>query len=245
MEEVNSSDEIQHEIIKETFKVFGIKDNAELTSHAEIPSGTGLGSSGTFGVGIIQAIAPYLPKRDLAQIATDVQLRLGFPIGLQDQYVAAYGGTNIYEVNKKGEVNVSEIDIKGLEDNLCLFFTGFKHDSNEVLRKSTTKGLKTIQNLAYESLVAFENKEYGKYGEILNEHWKFKKQRGGMTNEKIDVWYNLGIENGAVGGKLIGAGGGGFLMFYTEDRDGLIKAMPLQHIPFKFEYGGSKILVND
>ena len=167
---------------------------------------------------------------------------LQHPIGVQDQYAAAYGGVNVYTVNIGGEVSVKPIEPpQGLE----LFFTGLKRDANEVLRASTIEGLDRIQELAWDTKKALENKDYRAYGEIMNEHWEFKKKRGGMSNAQIDAWYELGLRNGAVGGKLVGAGGGGFLMFYTEDKEKLINALPLQHIPFGYDTEGSKIILND
>ena len=243
MEEVDTVDEIQHDIIKETLRLCHVKDSVELTSHAEIPSGTGLGSSGSFGVGIFHAISKKNDPSLLALRATDIQMdTLGHPIGVQDQYVAAYGGVNRYDVTSAGEVAVQPIEPP---QGLQLFFTGLKRDANEVLRASTQDGLEQIQELAWDTKVALENKDYRRYGEIMNEHWNHKKKRGGMTNPQIDEWYDLALKNGAVGGKIVGAGGGGFLLFYTEDKERLVKAMPLQHLPFKFDYEGSKVLLND
>lgn len=241
MEEVYDVSHIQHDIIKETFKLYDIEDHVELTSHAEIPSGTGLGSSGSFGVGIIHAI--YGEKANptfLAKNATYIQMNvLGHPIGVQDQYAAAFGGTNVFKVSKDGEVTAEPIRPP---QGLTLFFTGLKRDANEILRASTQEGLDKIQALAWEIKDALEDKDYKTYGELMNHHWEYKKKRGGMTNPQIDEWYKLGLKNGAIGGKLVGAGGGGFLMFYTEDNEKLIKAMPLQHVPFGYDFEGSKII---
>ena len=241
MEEVDSIEEIQHDIVKATFNLKGIKNNVELTSHAEIPSGTGLGSSGSFGVGILHAIyGEDTDPRTLAMESTRVQIGiLKHPIGLQDQYAAAYGGTNVYEVSKSGGVKISPIRPP---QGLTLFFTGFKRDANEVLKASTHDGLDRIQKLAWQTKEALESFDYRTYGEIMNEHWEFKKKRGGMSNPQIDEWYELALKNGAIGGKLVGAGGGGFLLFYTEDKERLINAMPLQNVSFGYDYEGSKIL---
>ena len=241
MEEVDKTEDIKHDIIRETFKQYGVKDHVELTSHAEIPSGTGLGSSGSFGVGILHAI--YGRQADPGQLALQssaIQIdKLGHPIGLQDQYVAAYGGVNMYLIDRIGNVKVTPIDPpQGLE----LFYTGIKRDANEVLKASSQDGLFRIQELAFETKKALEEKDYRRYGEILNDHWQHKKMRGGMTNPQIDEWYDLALANGAIGGKLVGAGGGGFLLFYTEERERLIKALPLQHIPFKWEMEGSNVI---
>ena len=240
MEEVETMDEIQHDIVRETFKQYGVKDHVELTSHAEIPSGTGLGSSGSFGVGILHAIWGRGEKERLAYWATDIQMnKLGHPIGIQDQYAAAFGGTNVYEIKKNGEVEMTPIDPP---EGLVLFYTGIKRDANTVLKASTQDGLFGIQELAWKIKEALEDKEYRKYGELMNQHWMYKKLRGGMTNPDIDGWYKRALENGAIGGKLVGAGGGGFLMFYTEEPERLIKAMPLKHVAFGYDFEGSKIL---
>lgn len=260
MEEVEKVDDIQNEIIRETFRLHNINNNVELTSHAEIPSGTGLGSSGSFGVGILHAIYPNATPEFLAEEATRIQMDiLNNPIGVQDQYAAAYGGINVYEVNKNGEVKISPLKsyaewlrlIDVLEQRLVLFFTGLKREANEVLKtqkenaEQMEETLHNTQKLCYNIKNALDEGEFRKFGELMNEHWQYKKQRSPiMTNPQIDEWYELALKNGAVGGKLVGAGGGGFLLFYTEDRERLIKAMPLQHLPFKFDYEGSKVLLN-
>lgn len=249
MEEVDTLDEIQHEIIKETFKMYGVKDNIELTSHAEIPSGTGVGSSGSFGVGIIHAIyGNGIRPRTLARDATVIQMGiLKHPIGIQDQYVAAFGGVNVYTIKEDGQVNVKPLKapVEELAQRLALFFTGFKHDTKEVLKQSTTEGLGRIQELAWNAKTCLEECNFDGYGWILREHWEEKKKRGPMSNPQIDEWYELGLKNGAIGGKLVGAGGGGFLLFYVKDKEKLIKAMPLKYVPFKFDMEGSKVLIDD
>jgi len=247
MEEVDNVDEIQNEIVRETLKFCGIKDSVEITSHAEIPSGTGLGSSGSFGVGILQSIETSFTKDILTKFSTQIQMeKLKWPIGWQDQLVATYGGLRIYEIkNDDFELN----NFKGavgwnLETKLVMFYTGIKREANKVLKQSTTEGLDKIQELAWQTKKAFEKGNLDEYGEILKEHWEYKKKRGGMTNPQIDEWYELGLKNGALGGKLIGAGGGGFLLFYTNDREKLINSMPLLYQPFKFDYEGSKVIHN-
>lgn len=251
MEEVDDVNEIQNEIVKETLKFCGIKDNIELTSHAEIPSGTGLGSSGSFGVGILNVLNPDLSKWELAKRATEIQLnRLKMPIGLQDQYIAACGGINLFEVDKNGNIEVHNnflpFNLEDLEEKLVLFYTGFKRDTNEVLRTSNLNGLYMIQELAWATKKALEENRLDDYGYILNEHWQWKKKRNKeMSNPQIDYFYDLALKNGAIGGKLVGAGGGGFLLFYCDDKEKLINSMPLKHLPFKFDYEGSKVLVND
>lgn len=261
MEEVNNVDEIQNEIIRETFKLNDVGSRVELTSHAEIPSGTGLGSSGSFGVGILQALHPGMSKQELAEQSTHIQMNvLNHPIGVQDQYAAAYGGLNIYKVSKNGKVSTkpfkagektAEILYK-LEQGLVLFFTGFKREANEILitqrekaeDKDMVKSLHQTQKLCYDIKDALQKGNLRKMGEVMNKHWKYKKQRSrSMTNPQIDEWYELGLKNGAYGGKLVGAGAGGFLLFCTEERERLINAMPLQHLDFNFDFVGSKVLI--
>lgn len=240
MEEVNALDEIKHEIFRETLRRMGIESRIELTSHAEIPSGTGLGSSGSFGVSILHALNPKATKEWLEREASHIQIDiLKYPIGIQDQIASSYGGVNIYRINLNGEKNVTPFDHGGLENKLVLFYTGIKRDTNEVLKTSSTDGLEKIQELAHE-FIKGKN-----YGEILKEHWEYKKKRGGMTNPFIDEMHELALKNGAISGKIVGSGGGGHLLFYTEDRERLIKAMPLLHVPFNFEYNGSTVIFND
>lgn len=247
MEEVATVDEIQHEIFRETLRGH-LVGPAEITSHAEIPSGTGLGSSGAFGVGVLQALNPTWRAPQLAERATSIQIEtLKYPIGKQDQYVSAFGGVRVYEVDSDGEVNTRTFmeNPQGLAERLVMFYTGIKRDTNDVLKASTADGLEKIQEIAHKSLKALGTGDFDEYGRLLNEHWEFKKQRGGMTTPEIDKWYGFGKRLGALGGKLIGAGGGGFLLFYTHDPDKLIHGMPLMHQPFKFDLEGSKVIYHD
>lgn len=242
MEEVSNVDDIQNEIMRETLRYAGITDSVEITSHAEIPSGTGLGSSGAFGVSLLHALFPNSSQGYLAAKSSLIQIiNLKYPIGFQDQFATAYGGLREYRILKSnGDIENEELKDKyGLQDKLCLFYTGIKRDTNEVLKTSSNEGLDKIQELAFDFLNG------ANYGEILKEHWEFKKKRGGMTNPQIDEWYTLALKNGMIGGKIVGAGGGGFLLAYTDDKEKLIKAMPLQHVDFKFEYEGSKVILND
>lgn len=241
IEDVENVGEIKHEIIRETFKYFKIKPPLSLTSHADIPAQTGLGSSGSFGVAILHALYPVMLKEELARYSTEIQMNiLNYPIGIQDQYIAAYGGIKKFTI--KENIEVIPVDYYQLKYKLVMFYTGLKRDTNEVLRKGNTEGLERIQSLAYEIDSELWKGNLDNYGHLLNEHWEYKKKREGITNPKIDEWYELGLKNGALGGKLIGAGGGGFLLFYTNDRESLIKSMPLKHQPFEFDYDGSKVI---
>jgi len=253
-ETVEKVEDIEHDIIRATLKEHGPKKAVEIVSHADIPAGTGLGSSGSFGVGLLKAIRPSKNARPLAEESTRIQMDiLKHPIGVQDQYVAAYGGVNVYKVSKTGLIEIEPLyagpiarsmDYLGmLENKLCMFYTGTTRSANKILSESTESGLQHIQKLGHASLDALEKAEFHRFGEIMNEHWMYKKKRhGDMSNVEIDTFYELALKNGAVGGKLIGAGGGGFLLFYTEDREKLIDAMPLKHVPFKFEMKGSQVI---
>lgn len=246
MEEVKTVDEIKHEIFRETLKGHLI-GQAEITSHAEIPSGTGLGSSGAFGVGVLHALNPTWKASQLASRSSEIQMNiLKYPIGIQDQYVSAYGGLRTYEINPEGDVYTAPFleNPEDLEKKLVMFYTGIKRDTNEILKKSTTDGMEFIQSLAWKAKGALGNRDFDSYGKMLNEHWEYKKQRGGMTSPAIDKLYTIGLKNGALGGKLIGAGGGGFLLFYTNERERLIEAMPAKYQPFKFDLEGSKVIYN-
>lgn len=265
MEKVDNVDRIKNEIIRETFKYCGIKNNIELTSHAEIPSGTGLGSSGSFGVGLLHAIYTQSGEdknwRELADIATNIQMNiLNHPIGLQDQYVASFGGIGEYEIKKTGEVLFSGLRmLPQIKDRLVMFFTGFKREAKDILKvqRSKTKaddqemlnGLHKIQALAYDVKRALYKDDWQWFGEIMNEQWRLKKGRSDkMTNIQIDEWHNLALKNGAVGGKLIGAGGGGFLLFIADDKEKLIGTMVgagLKHLSFDFDHEGTKLILND
>ena len=231
-EDVESVDEIKHDIIRETFRYGGIEHGVALTSHADIPSGTGLGSSGSFGVGVLHAIYPDKDSYWLANTATHIQKDiLHYPIGLQDQYLATFGGTNIYEIGKDGSVIVKSIEIQRLQEKLVMFYTGIKRDANKILASSTSEGLEEVQSIAYEAKDALEGANYAKYGVLLDKHWQEKKKRSPeMSNPDIDRLYELGKQNGALGGKIIGAGVGGFLLFYTDDNEKIINAMPFELI---------------
>jgi len=245
LEELDKVKDIKNDIIRETFKLYGLYKPIEVTTCADIASGTGLGSSGSFGVGLVHALNPSDSKEFLAKQASIIQMDiLEYPIGFQDQYVAAYGGINTYTIDTSGNVGVKPLKInsKMLQNKLVMFFTGFSRDTNEVLSKSTTEGLLEIQSMAYEAREALLVQNFDKYGLLLDAHWQLKKKRGGMTNREIDKYYELGLKNGALGGKLIGAGGGGFLLFYTNDREKLIKNMPLRYQEFNWDFGGSKII---
>jgi D-glycero-alpha-D-manno-heptose-7-phosphate kinase len=268
MEKVKVVDKIKHPIIRESLKLLGMHDDyLEIASMADIPAGTGLGSSGSFTTALLKALHTYkrnlIHPQDLAEQACHIEIdRLGEPIGKQDQYIAAYGGITCLEFAKNGDVKAYPLKIEreilyGLEDNLLLFFTGHSRSASSILEEQHHKSqmndemmisnLHFIKDIGLKSKKALENGDLIKFGELMNVHWEHKKKRSGqMSNPKIDKWYNLAIKNGAVGGKLVGAGGGGFLMFYAKDKVRLRHAMlqaGLEEVRFRFDFEGTKVIV--
>ncbi|HEY9778029.1 MAG TPA: hypothetical protein V6C81_29975 [Planktothrix sp.] len=268
MERVATVDEVKHPIIREALKLTGIDEmNLEITSMADIPAGTGLGSSGSFTTSLLKALHHYrknlVHPRELAEQACQIEIDiLKEPVGKQDQYIASYGGVTCFEFHPEGDVTAWPIDISdetlfNLEDNLLLFFTGYSRAASSILKEQQEKSvlddkamidnLHFVKELGYRTCEALEEGELQRFGEIMNEHWQHKKKRSAnMSNGKIDEWYELAIANGAIGGKLIGAGGGGFLMFYTEDKRRLRHAMReagLTEVRFRFDFEGTKIVV--
>ncbi len=268
MEQVKSVDEVQHPIVREALHMVGITDpRLEITSMADIPAGTGLGSSGSFTTALLKALHAYrknlVHPQALAEQACSIEIeKLKEPIGKQDQYIAAYGGLTCFQFLPNGHVEATplKVDIEtlyNLEDNLLLFFTGYSRAAGKILKdqddksrqsdKEMTDNLHFVKELGYQSLEALEVGDLPKFGELMNVHWEHKKKRsGGMSNPDIDSWYALAMENGSLGGKLIGAGGGGFLMFYAEDKTRLRRAMTragLREVRFRFDFEGTKVVI--
>jgi D-glycero-alpha-D-manno-heptose-7-phosphate kinase len=238
-------------------------------SVADIPSGTGLGSSGTFTVGLLRAL--YAFKRQhvvtgaLAEEACHIEIdRLCRSVGKQDQYIAAFGGLNCFEFSPEGQVTVSALRISNqtlhdLEERLLLFFTGYSRNADSVLEdqkaRSDTGDQHMLENLRTVAAIGKQVRERLEEGDLrgfaalMHEHWENKRSRtNGISSSAIDRWYQVGRANGALGGKLVGAGGGGFLMFYAEDPACLRKAMEregLQELRFAFDHDGSTVLVRD
>jgi D-glycero-alpha-D-manno-heptose-7-phosphate kinase len=267
MEKVMKVSEIAHPIIRESLKLLDFKDNyLELTSMADIPSGTGLGSSGSFTTALLKALHVYkrdcIHPRELAEEACDIEInRLGEPIGKQDQYISTYGGLTCFDFNRNGSVTSSPLRIDretlyDLEDNLLLFFTGFSRSASSILKdqndKSMDKDKDIIENLHFVKKLGLENRDalekgdLTKFADLMNVHWEHKKKRSGaISNPVINEWYDLAMKNGASGGKLIGAGGGGFLMFYARDKVKLrhiLKNEGLEEVRFRFDYEGTKVV---
>lgn len=266
-EKCHEIDEIQHPIIRECLKMLDIKEkNLEICSMADIPAGTGLGSSSSFTTALLRALhkmqGNIVSTRTLAEEACEVEMnRLKEPIGKQDQYIASYGGITCMNFHKDGYVwvdplNISDETLYNLEDNLILYFTGFTHSAGNILKEQNDKSkehnedmlknLDFVKDLGYQSKAALEKGDLETFADIMNVHWEYKKKRsGGMSNSNIDEWYSLALANGALGGKMIGAGGGGFLMFYVKDKARFREVMRqtgMEEVRFRFEKEGSRII---
>ena len=268
LERVASASEIEHPIIREAFDLVGVDGSyLEMTSMADIPAGTGLGSSGSFTTSLLKALHTYkknlVHPSELAAQACYIELnRLREPIGKQDQYIAAYGGITCFEFQKDGNVKawplkVSEETLFNLEDNLLLFFTGYSRSASSILKeqhdkskqddKAMTENLHFIKDLGLKSAAAMEKGDLREFARLMDVHWKRKKERSGnMSNGQIDQWYDAAMANGALGGKLIGAGGGGFLMFYADEGKAKLRhtmrEAGLKEVRFRFDFQGTTVL---
>lgn len=267
VEKVAAAKDLQHPILREVFLSEDVKPGVELVSIADLPSGTGLGSSGSFTVGVLKAIyalhRKHVDTGALAEAACGIEIdRLKEPVGKQDQYIAAFGGMTVFDIDRTGRVTSTPLAIpedarNDLQDHLLMFFTGYSRSASAVLADQKTKSEKSdkdmLDNLHFIKDLGFQIKEHleagntHKFAECMHTHWLRKKVRSsGISNDKINDWYDLGKANGALGGKLIGAGGGGFLLFYATDPSALRKAMAgagLAEVRFTFDQEGSKILV--
>jgi D-glycero-alpha-D-manno-heptose-7-phosphate kinase len=279
LERVTDVEKIRHPIVREALKQTGITRAIEISSFADIPSGTGLGSSGTFTVALLKALYTYKNQPhnalSLAEDACRIEIeKLGAPIGKQDQYIASVGGLTRFHINKEGIVDAQPLEMQrhhliDLQDHLLLFFTGYSRSANDILKEqddavrgksSTPKeaekmsqdmldNLHFTKELGFKIGVALEKGEIDEFGRLMNIHWEHKKKRSkNMSSGKIDEWYDLALKNGALGGKLIGAGGGGFLMFLADDKRRLRKTMReagMVEVPFRFDNLGAQVVLHD
>ena len=268
LERVAHARDVQHPIIRECLLHLGLDGAAlEIASMADIPAGTGLGSSGSFTTALLKALHAHkkslVHPRELAEQACHVEIeRLGEPIGKQDQYIAAFGGLTCFRFLTDGRVEARPLrldpdTLHALEDNLLLFFTGYSRSASEILREQDQKSRATdagmtsnlhfVKRLGLDSCAALEGGDLERFAELMNTHWQWKKQRSGaMSNPAIDQWYELALRSGALGGKLIGAGGGGFLMFYAEDKRQLRQALSqagLREVRFRFDFEGTRTVI--
>jgi len=269
-ETVESLEEVQHELVREAMRLTGVERGVEIVSMADVPAGTGMGSSGSFVVGLLRAFhalrREYVPPHQLAEEACRVEIEMaGSRVGKQDQYVAAFGGISAFDISRDGQVTASRINLSNhqideFRSNLLLFYTGIQRRAMDILEDQTRDtaqanpdvidSLHRTKELGLQVKEALEQGDLDRFGELTDVHWQNKKRRSGkISDARIDKWYELARENGAVGGKLIGAGGGGFLLFYCPNtcKGRLRQAMAvegLREMPFDFDFEGAKVLVD-
>lgn len=268
-EMVNNRDELQHEIAREALRMMDIENAIEIISMADVPAGTGLGSSSCYAIGLLNAL--HAMKRNhinlhmLAEEAFALEVsRLGKPIGKQDQYMAAFGGLTILNIDKDGKVDVksaqvSNSTIENLNRNLLMFYTGATRSADAILaeqskgaredKKNIVDNMHYIKDIGYKILEAVESGNITDVGLLFDQHWKYKKKISSqMTNNHFDELYRIAKENGALGGKITGAGGGGFFVFYVENNHDKfrqkMKELGLREMRYRFDFEGSKVLVN-
>ena len=266
-ETVPGVQDIQHPILRTALKKFRITGGLEVSSIADIPSGTGMGSSSSFTVGLLHNLHAvtnsYASKQQLAREACEIEIELlNEPIGKQDQYAAAFGGLNVIEFHSSGRVTVDPVYVDAdtyqqLEDNLCLYYIGNQRSASSILseqRKNTSQEEKfrSLQNmvaLVYELRDTLMKANLDQFGRLMHENWEMKqKLASGISNPLINELYQVAMKNGAMGGKLLGAGGGGFMLFYCprEKQEKLDQALnKVRRFKFKFEQDGSKVIHYD
>lgn len=267
IEHVDRVEDIEHPIIREAFKMLGITElQHEITTLADIPAGTGLGSSGSFTTALLKALYSFerrlLLPEDVARLACELEIdRLGRPVGKQDQYIAAYGGITCFEFERDGRVRAEPLQLPQstlheLEDHLLMFFTGFSRSASDILKDQDDKtkqadaamvaNLDYVKELGRRIRTALERGKPEDFGALMHEHWERKRKRSsGMSNPQIDEWYEHGRKAGAIGGKLVGAGGGGFLMFYAPEPQRVRAAMAaagLAEVRFRFDFDGTRVV---
>ena len=267
---VDHPSQIKHPLLRESLMHCGLKSGIEISAMADIPGRTGMGSSGAFTVALLAAVHEFrrerVPRSKLAEEANYVEAGRGRqPAGKQDHYLAAFGGLTVLDIGKGGDVSVSTLDLdlhtrEELCNSMLLFFTGIERESFDLLSQQETdtkKGsahvldsLHEVKRIGFEIKEALQMGDLDRFGDLLHLHWEAKKLRSGnMSNDDIDRWYERGREAGAMGGKLLGAGGGGFLMFYcrAQHRRQLRQAMAaegLREMSYQFDAEGAKVLMN-
>lgn len=263
-ETVTGTKELKHPILRTALEKFGINGGIEISSIADIPGGTGMGSSSSFTVGLLHNLhvtkSTFASKEMLASEACEIEIDiLKEPIGKQDQYAAAYGGLNVIEFHKNGQVSVNPLYLaqdtyQALQNNLCLYYIGNQRSASSILseqRKNTSQADKftTLQNmvkLVYELRDVLMKGNLDEFGKLMHENWMMKqKLASGISNPLINELYDTALKNGAIGGKLLGAGGGGFMLFYCpkEKQPKLDEALSkVRRFQFKFEQEGSKLI---
>lgn len=267
---VNDLEDVKHPLVREALRLVGIREGIEVISFADVPASTGLGSSGSFTVGLLRALYTYKrafkKPEELAEEACDIAInRLKEPSGKQDEYVASLGGIRAYEIDTAGKVSSRELKLSDdtiaeLENGIMMFYTGVTRSSGEVLKKQqeqvkssgrgTTEKMHEIKRIGKESCKALETGDLKRFGELLDEHWMVKRGvTDNMSTDSIDRWYRIARKNGAIGGKLMGAGGGGFLMLYCDSGRSKLRTIlakeGLAEYRFRFDFEGSKVVYNN
>ncbi len=269
MEHASTIDAIRHPIFREALLMHGVEDHLELTSVADVPAGTGLGSSGAFTVGLLHALHAYRREHAtaslLAEQAVDIEMnRLGQPVGKQDQYIAAHGGLLVQDYRRDGSVGVGRLRmgegaVRELEESLMLFFVGSTRSASALLgeqkAQSEARNRKMLDDLHFAKQLGYQIEavlaagQVLEFGPLMHEHWLRKRGRSaGMSTGRVDELYELARANGATGGKLVGAGGCGFLLLQTENRKALRAAMEgagAHEMPFRFDFEGSVVLLRN
>lgn len=268
-ETVGHRDALEHELAREGLRLTGIDRGVEITSMADVPAGTGLGSSSCYAVGLLNALHTMqrrpLTYQDLAEEACHLEIDiLGKPVGKQDQYMAAFGGLTVLEITPDGAVrvipaHVSDTTIEELERNMLLFYTGCERPSHDILREQSrsvesnreqvVQSLHAIKEMGREILEMIERGDLTSFGLALDRHWQVKKKLASkVSSPRFDQIYDLAKANGALGGKISGAGGGGFFLLYTEKRHAqlreALRGAGLREMRYRFEFDGTKVLVN-
>jgi D-glycero-alpha-D-manno-heptose-7-phosphate kinase len=266
---VTHRNELQHDIAKEAMRMMDIENALEIISMADVPAGTGLGSSSCYAVGLLNGLhtmkREYVSLQELAEEACEIEInRLGKPIGKQDQYMAAFGGITVLEIEKDGNVRVRKINISGatlddLNRNLLMFYTSTSRNADEILseqsqgvkgeKRDVVESMHYIKDLGYRILDAVEDGNITNIGLMFDKHWQYKKKISTkMSNPHFDKIYEIAKANGALGGKISGAGGGGFFLFYVEEKQGRfreeMKKQGLREMRYRFDFEGTKVIVN-
>jgi D-glycero-alpha-D-manno-heptose-7-phosphate kinase len=268
-ETVERLDQVQHEIAKAAMQMTGIANALEIVSMADVPAGTGLGSSSCYAVGLLNALhtlnRDYIPLKNLAEDACRLEIVvLKKPIGKQDQYMAAFGGLTVLNIEKDGRVdvkkaNVSQETVDDLNKNLLMFYTDTQRDANHILaeqskgagsgKKDVVESMHYIKEIGFKILEAVESGNLTDMGLLFDKHWEYKKKISAkMSNPRFDEFYAIAKQNGALGGKISGAGGGGFFVFYVENNHSrfrqTMKSLGLREMRYRFDFEGTKVLVN-
>lgn len=262
-------EELQHDLAREAMRMMEIEDSLEIISMADVPAGTGLGSSSCYAVGLLNALhclkRENVPLQALAEEACELEItRLGKPIGKQDQYMAAFGGLQVLDIQKDGVVkvrsaSVDDLTLDDLNRNILMFYTGTTRSADKILadqgagirqgKPDVLESMHRMKEIGYRILEAVESGNLTAVGFLFDEHWQYKKQVSPeMSSSSIDEIYEMAKMNGALGGKITGAGGGGFFVFYVEEHQSrfreIMRKLNLKEMRYRFDMEGTRVLVN-